>query len=227
MRRFLSTMSRRFRDSRSWITASTTKAPPLCQRIPVAAFSRGAGVLGIAPPTPKLNGFMRHLQRKRTPLATTGRFRRQNPARNATQCRRFPRSAKQTANDCRRKPHRSPGPMAKSAPISCETAQKSRGRARRRTRNRKTPGLFSKQMGKVQEFSRSYAIVLMLTPYRRVAAFAHIDDQHANHRNPPPWSLLPGIQPRTQERTVGMSRMVSMSQAHHPPCSSRTPPMKS
>lgn len=78
MRRSLSTMPRRFRDSRSWITASTTKAPLLCQRIPVAAFSRGAGVLGIAPPTPKLNGFMRHLQRKRTPLATTGRFRRQN-----------------------------------------------------------------------------------------------------------------------------------------------------
>lgn len=51
-------MPRRFRDSRSWITASTTKAPLLCQRIPVAAFSRGAGVLGIAPPTPKLNVFM-------------------------------------------------------------------------------------------------------------------------------------------------------------------------
>lgn len=78
MRRSLSTMPRRFRDSRSWITASTTKAPLLCQRIPVAAFSRGAGVLGIATPAPKLNGFMRHLQRKRTPLATTGRFRRQN-----------------------------------------------------------------------------------------------------------------------------------------------------
>ena len=59
MRRSLSAMPRRFRDSRSRTTASTTKAPLLCQRIPVAAFSRGAGVLDIAPPTPKLNGFMR------------------------------------------------------------------------------------------------------------------------------------------------------------------------
>lgn len=51
-------------------------------------------------------------------------------ARNATQRRRFPRSAEPTANNPRRKPHRSPGLMAKSAPISCETAQKSRGRDR-------------------------------------------------------------------------------------------------
>lgn len=34
----------RFRDSRSRMTESTTKAPLPCQRIPVAAFSRGAGV---------------------------------------------------------------------------------------------------------------------------------------------------------------------------------------
>ena len=51
-------------------------------------------------------------------------------ARNATQRRRFPRSAEPTANIPRRKPHRSPGLMAKSAPVSCETAQNLRGRAR-------------------------------------------------------------------------------------------------
>ena len=50
--------------------------------------------------------------------------------RNAATRRRFPRSAKPTANKPRRKPHRSPGPMAKSAPISCETAQNPQGRAR-------------------------------------------------------------------------------------------------
>lgn len=55
-------------------------------------------------------------------------------ARNAARRRRFPRSAKPTANNCRRKPHRSPGPMAKSAPVSCETVQKSRGYARGRNR---------------------------------------------------------------------------------------------
>lgn len=52
------------------------------------------------------------------------------PTRNAATRRRFPRSAKPTANKPRRKPHRSPGPMAKSAPISCETAQNPQGRAR-------------------------------------------------------------------------------------------------
>ena len=51
------------------------------------------------------------------------------PTRNAATRRRFPRSAKPTANKPRRKPHRSPGPMAKSAPISCETAQNPQGRA--------------------------------------------------------------------------------------------------
>ena len=46
-------------DPRSRMTASTAEAPLLGQRIPVAAFSRGAGVLGIAPPTPKSNASMR------------------------------------------------------------------------------------------------------------------------------------------------------------------------
>ena len=54
-------------------------------------------------------------------------------ARNATQRRHFPRSEKPTANGPRRKPHRSPGPMAKSAPVSCKTAQKSQGRDHRRS----------------------------------------------------------------------------------------------
>ena len=37
-------MPRRFRDSRSRMTASTAEAPLLNQRIPIAAFNRGAGV---------------------------------------------------------------------------------------------------------------------------------------------------------------------------------------
>lgn len=74
MRQSLSAMPRCFRDSRSRITASTTKAPLLCQRIPVAAFSRGTGVLGIAPPTPKSNVSMRPqptqpLKTTRTPIS--------------------------------------------------------------------------------------------------------------------------------------------------------------
>lgn len=48
-------------------------------------------------------------------------------ARNAIQRRRFPRSEKLTANSSRRKPPRSPGPMAKSAPFSCKTAQNPQG----------------------------------------------------------------------------------------------------
>ena len=74
MRRSLSAMQRRFRDSRSRTTASTTKAPLLCQRIPVAAFSRGADVLGIAPPTPKLNVFMRPLNTSEPHLQLLGGF---------------------------------------------------------------------------------------------------------------------------------------------------------
>ena len=48
-------------------------------------------------------------------------------ARNATQRRRFPRSDKLTANNSRQEPHKSPGPVAKSAPVSCETVQNPRG----------------------------------------------------------------------------------------------------
>lgn len=64
-------------------------------------------------------------------------------ARNATQRRRFPRSEKLTANNSRQEPPRSPGPMAKSTPISSGTAQKSRGRDRGRGRNPKHRGAHS------------------------------------------------------------------------------------
>ena len=55
------------------------------------------------------------------------------PARNATIRRRFPRSEKLTANGPRRKPHRNPGPMAKSAPVSCKTIQNPQGRGHGRS----------------------------------------------------------------------------------------------
>lgn len=59
----------------------------------------------------------------------------------------FPRSAEPTENSPRQKPPRSPGPMAKSTPISCETAQNPQGRDRNaldcpfaRTRHKHVPG---------------------------------------------------------------------------------------
>ena len=95
---------------RSWMPASTTKAPLPNRCIPVAAFSKSTDALGIVPPTPKLNVFMRHLQPKRTPTCNFWAVSQAESARNATIRRRFPRSEKPTANDPRRKPHRSPGP---------------------------------------------------------------------------------------------------------------------
>ena len=59
MRRSLSAMPRCSCDPRSRMTASAAEAPLLGQHIPVATFSRGAGVLGIAPPAPKSNVSMR------------------------------------------------------------------------------------------------------------------------------------------------------------------------
>lgn len=58
------------------MTASAAEAPQLGQRIRVAAFSRGAGVLGIAPPAPKSNVSMRPQPKQpsktmRTPIAAT------------------------------------------------------------------------------------------------------------------------------------------------------------
>lgn len=63
-------------DPRSRMTASAAEAPLLGQHIPVAAFSRGAGVLGIAPPAPKSNVSMRpqptqSSKTMRTPIAAT------------------------------------------------------------------------------------------------------------------------------------------------------------
>lgn len=40
--------------------------------------------------------------------------------------------------------------------------------------------------------------------------FEHIDERHADHRNPLTWSLLTGIRPRRQERMVSMSQAYSM-----------------
>lgn len=63
-------------DPRSRMTASAAEAPLLGQHIPVAAFSRGAGVLGIAPPAPKSNVSMRpqptqSSKTMRTPITAT------------------------------------------------------------------------------------------------------------------------------------------------------------
>ena len=84
---------------RSWMPASTTKAPLPNRCIPVAAFSKSTDALGIVPPTPKLNVFMHHPQRTRTPSANFWAVSQAESARNATQRRRFPRSEKLAAND--------------------------------------------------------------------------------------------------------------------------------
>ena len=101
----------------SWMPASTTKAPLLNRCIPVAAFSKSTDALGIVPPTPKLNVFIRHLQPKRTPTCNFWAVSQAESARNATQRRRFPRSEWLTANKPRRKPHRSPGPWRNRRPF--------------------------------------------------------------------------------------------------------------
>lgn len=66
-----------------------------------------------------------------SPLATSGRVLQADSTRKAAQRQRFPRSAKSTADDACGKPHRNQGPMAKSGPISCRTAQKSHGNRQR------------------------------------------------------------------------------------------------
>ena len=105
---------------RSWMPASTTIAPLPNRCIPVAAFSKSTNALGIVPPTPKLNVFMRHLQHTRTPSANFWAVSQAESARNAARRRRFPRSAKPTANDPRRKPHRSPDPWRNRRPFPPE-----------------------------------------------------------------------------------------------------------
>lgn len=139
-----------FCDPRLRTTTSTAETPLPNRCIPVAAFSKSTDALGIVPPTPKLNIFMRHLQRTRTPSANFWAVSQAKSARNATQRRRFPRSEKPTANDPRRKPPRSPGSMAKSAPISCETVQNPRGRDRGQGR-----GSRKRQCGRASDIAGS------------------------------------------------------------------------
>lgn len=69
---------------------------------------------------------MCHLQRTRAPLATSGRFRRSNQPKTPQHAGVSSGLRSWQRTTPAKKPH-SPGPMAKAAPISCETAQKSRG----------------------------------------------------------------------------------------------------
>ena len=112
---------------RSWMPASTTKAPLPNRCIPVAAFSKSTDALGIVPPTPKLTVFMHHLQRTRTPSANFWAVSQGEPARSATTRRRFPKSEKLTANNSRRKPHRSPGPWRNRRPFPAKPLRSRRG----------------------------------------------------------------------------------------------------
>lgn len=73
--------------------------------------------------------------------------------RKAAQRQRFPRSAKSTADDACGKPHRNQGPMAKSGPISCRTAQKSHGN---RQREQGTGGVFRKRLASRKVASRTH-----------------------------------------------------------------------
>lgn len=184
---------------------------------------------------------MRNFRCKRIPLATSGRFRRPNrpetpqyagvsPGRRSWQRTAPAENRTEIQNPWRnRRPFPAKPPRSRtgattgeaSAVVSADAGAHptSQGPARRQGHSNRQR---RQRMGLPPLLGRIPAQRVATSP----SAFAHIDDQHANHRNPPPWSLLPGIQPRTQERTIGMSRTVSMSQAYHPPCSSRTLPMK-
>lgn len=116
-----------FCDPRLRMTASTAETPLPNRCIPVAAFSKSTDALGIVPPTPKLNVFMRYLQRTRTPSANFWAVSQGEPARNATTRRRFPKSEKLTANNSRRKPHRSPGPWRNRHPFPAKPLRSRRG----------------------------------------------------------------------------------------------------
>lgn len=184
---------------------------------------------------------MHHLQHTQTPLATSGRFRRPNqpetprsvgvsPGRRNWQRTTPAENRTEIQDPWRNRPpfpakpsriRRGAATGEASAAVSADAGAHptSQGPARRQGRSNRQR---RQRMGLPPLLGRVPAQRAAISP----SAFAHIDDQHANHRNPPPWSLLPGIQPRAQERMIGMSRMVSMSQAHHQPCSSRTLPMK-
>ena len=71
---------------------------------------------------------MRHLHRTRTPVCNSWAVSQAEPTRNATIRRRFPRSANPTANDPRRKPHRSPDPWRNRRPLPAKPPR-SRGGA--------------------------------------------------------------------------------------------------
>ena len=64
----------------------------------------------------------------RTPSANFWAVLQAESARNATRRRRFPRSAEPTANNPRRKPHRSPGPWRNRRPFPAKPPR-SRGGA--------------------------------------------------------------------------------------------------
>lgn len=138
-----------FCDSRLRMTASTAETPLPNRCIPVAAFSKSTDALGIVPPTPKLNVFMRYLQRTRTPSANFWTVSQGEPARNATTRRRFPKSEKLTANNSRRKPHRSPGPWRNRRPFPAKPL-----RSRRRDHGR-SPGSRKRRCGRASDIAGS------------------------------------------------------------------------
>ena len=66
---------------------------------------------------------MRHLHRTRTPVCNFWAVSQAEPARNATIRRRFPSSAKPAANNCSRKPHRSPDPWRNRRPFPAKPSR--------------------------------------------------------------------------------------------------------
>ena len=69
---------------------------------------------------------MSHLHRTRTPVCNFWAVSQAEPARNATIRRCFLRSAKPAANNCSRKPHRSPDPWRNRRPFPAKPSR-SRG----------------------------------------------------------------------------------------------------
>ena len=132
------------------MTASTAETPLPNRCIPVAAFSKSTDALGIVPPTPKLNVFMRYLQRTRTPSANFWAVSQGEPARNATTRRRFPQVGEADSEQLPPKTAQKPRTMAKSAPISCKTAQKSQGRDHGRS-----PGSRKRRCGRASDIAGS------------------------------------------------------------------------
>ena len=78
-----------------------------------------------------------------SPLATSGRFCRRIQPERPRSCSVSPGQQKSTADDACGKSHRNQGPMAKSGPISCRTAQKSHSG---RQREQGGGGVFRKRL---------------------------------------------------------------------------------